>query len=66
MEVVVRGDTSTLAWRVYNNSAVVVWARYFADDTRIEFASHKDARAFIVEMGRVYGVAPVDRVFTHY
>ena len=66
MEVVVRGETSTLTWTVYNSSPIVVWTRLFADDTRIEFPSHKAARAFVVEMGRAYGVEPVDRVFTHY
>ena len=66
MEVVVKGDTSTLSWTVYNSSSVVVWSRLFADDIRIEFSSHKAARAFVVEMGHAYGVQPVDRVFTHY
>lgn len=66
LEVEVNVGNTTLSWTVFNSSSFVIWSRYFADDIRIEFPSHKAARAFIVEMGRVYGVRPIDRVFTHY
>lgn len=65
-EVEPPGDTTTVCWSVYNSSSRVVWGRLYENDVWLNFPSHEDARAFIAEMGRAYGVEPTDRVFTHY
>lgn len=58
--------SSITGWAVYNNSTTVIWSKLYANIIHIKFPSHKAARAFVEEMGRAYGVAPTDRVFTHY